>query len=168
MKKGMVLFMLGSLLCMSGCSSRIGNQNDISNERSDLSKNESIEKLEENNMSTIQGKVLVGDQELKAEFYDNATTQALLRDFPLTIMMMDLYSREMCYRFDEALPANEAETSGYEVGDIAYWPPRHSFVIFYKQNNEVISDLQKVGRITSGVEVFEKNGDIEVTFETTE
>lgn len=121
--------------------------------------------MEETQMKTTQVKVIVGTQELKAEFYDNATTKALINEFPLTVPMMDLYSREMCYRFDRALPADETETSGYEVGDIAYWTPRHSFVIFYEQNNEVISNLQKIGRITSGVEIFKKTGDTEVTFD---
>nr|WP_263852840.1 cyclophilin-like fold protein [Companilactobacillus keshanensis] len=30
---------------------------------------------------------------------------------------------------------------------MAYWTPRHSFVIFYKQTGEVISELQKIGHI---------------------
>ena len=71
----------------------------------------------------------------------------------------------MCYRFTEALPANEAGSSGYEVGDIAYWTPRHSFVIFYKQNGEIISNLQKVGYIDSGVDLFSRTVNAEVTFE---
>ena len=65
----------------------------------------------------------------------------------------------------DALPANEAETTGYEVGDIMYWTPRHSFVIMYEQNGERISSMQKIGRIDSGVEVFKRTGDINVTFE---
>lgn len=113
----------------------------------------------------IKVKITVGKQALTATLLDNATTRHLISRFPLTIPMMDLYSREMCYRFPEALPANEAGSSGYEVGDIAYWTPRHSFVIFYKQNGEVISNLQKIGRIDSGVDVFSKTGDISVTFE---
>jgi Domain of unknown function (DUF369). len=79
--------------------------------------------------------------------------------------MQDLYNREMVYRFEDALPANEARTSGYEVGDISYWTPRHSFVIFYRQNGEVINSLQKVGRIQAGVELFETTGNASVKFE---
>ena len=87
----------------------------------------------------------------------------LVARFPLTIPMMDLYDREMCYRFPEALPADEARRSGYEVGDIAYWAPRHSFVIFYEQNGEIIGNLQKIGRIHSGVDLFARTGDTDVT-----
>ena len=85
--------------------------------------------------------------------------------FPLTVSMMDLYGREMCYRFPEALPADEARRSGYDVGDIAYWTPRHSFVIFYEQNGEIIGNLQKIGHIHSGVDLFAHTGDTDVTFE---
>ena len=35
----------------------------------------------------------------------------------------------------------------------------------YEQNGERISSMQKIGRIDSGVEVFKRTGDINVTFE---
>lgn len=113
----------------------------------------------------IKVKITVGKETLTATFLDNATTRSLIRRFPLTIPMEDLYAREMCYHFPEALPAEEAGRSGYEVGDIGYWTPRHSLVIFYKQNGEVISNLQKIGRIDSGVELFSRTGDVDVTFD---
>lgn len=109
--------------------------------------------------------ITVGNQVLQATFLDNATSRALVARFPLTVSMMDLYGREMCYRFPDALPADETRRSGYDVGDIAYWTPRHSFVIFYEQNGEIIGNLQKIGRIHSGVELFARTGDTDVTFE---
>lgn len=112
----------------------------------------------------IRIKITAGGQELQATLIDNATTRSLTASFPLTVPMRDLYSREMCYHFAAPLPAEEARTSGYEVGDIAYWTPGHSLVIFYKQNGEIIGNLQKIGRIDSGVEIFEHTGDIDVTF----
>lgn len=113
----------------------------------------------------IKVKVTVDDRVLTATLLDNATTRSLIAKFPLTLPMQDLYSREMCYRFPDSLPANEERTSGYEVGDISYWTPRHSFVIFYKQNGEVIGNLQKIGRIDSGVEIFSQTGNANVRFE---
>ncbi|KEA52081.1 hypothetical protein DT73_14350 [Mangrovibacter sp. MFB070] len=113
----------------------------------------------------IKVKITTGNQVMTATFYNNATTRELISRFPLTLPMEDLYNREMCYRFPEALPANELQTSGYEVGDIVYWAPRHSFVIMYEQNGERISNLQKIGRIHSGVGVFRHTGNADVTFE---
>jgi hypothetical protein len=109
-------------------------------------------------------KITAGEHVLTSTFDNNATALALLEKFPLTIPMMDLYSREMCYHFPDALPTDNVRRSGYEVGEIVYWPPRHSFVIMYAQNGEQF-DMQKIGRVDSGVEVFRKTGDLNVTFE---
>lgn len=109
-------------------------------------------------------KITVEDVVLTADLYDNATTRELVSRLPLTLPMKDLYEREMVYRFEKPLPAEEEKREGYKIGDISYWSPWHSFVIFYKQNGE-INDWQKIGRIDSGVEIFEKTGDQEVTFE---
>jgi hypothetical protein len=78
--------------------------------------------------------------------------------------MLDLYSREMCYRFPDALPANEATARGYEVGEIIYYPPRHSFVIMYAQNGERFN-MQTIGRVDSNVDAFKNIGNIDVRFE---
>ncbi|MDR3363269.1 MAG: SUMF1/EgtB/PvdO family nonheme iron enzyme [Desulfovibrio sp.] len=99
---------------------------------------------------------------LTATLLDNATARAFFEKLPLTIPLTDLYSREMCYHFPEALPTDNVVETGYEVGEIIYWPPRHSFVIMYAQNGERFS-MQKIGRIDAGVSMFEKTGDVTVT-----
>lgn len=91
--------------------------------------------------------IRLNGKQFTANFDDNQTAGAIIEKMPLKLNMMNLYSRELTYRFNQALPANEPQTMGYQVGDIAYWTPRHSFVIFYKQTGEVISEMQKVGRI---------------------
>lgn len=140
-----------------------GGQNTANNKAQET--NEQVQPRTNEQSKGIKVKITVGDQVLTATLIDNETTRSLIAKFPLTLPMMDLYSREMCYRFSESLPANEEQTSGYEVGDISYWTPRHSFVIFYKQNGEVIGNLQKIGHIDSGVEVFRTTGDANVRFE---
>jgi hypothetical protein len=102
---------------------------------------------------------------LTATLVDNVTTRALVAKLPLTISLTDLYAREMCYRFPEALPVENVQTAGYEIGEIIYWPPRHSFVIMYAQNGEQFS-MQKLGCIDSGVDIFRRTGDMTVTLET--
>jgi len=109
-------------------------------------------------------KITVGNNALTATMYDNATSRSFIKKLPLSLPMMDLYSREMVYRFREALPAEEALTRDYEVGEIIYYPPLHSFVIMYAQNKEVFY-MQSMGRIDSNVQVFDGIGDVDVTFE---
>lgn len=102
---------------------------------------------------------------LEAVFEDNATSRSLIGRFPLTVPMRDLYDREMCYHFRESLPTDNVRRQDYEIGDIAYWTPGHSLVIFYEQNGEIIGDLQKIGRVLSGMDIFFATGDTDVTFE---
>ena len=109
-------------------------------------------------------KITAGEDVMIGTLYNNATARALAEKLPLTLPMVNLYSREMCYHFLNALPTDNVRSSGYEVGEIVYWPPRHSLVILYEQNGEVF-DMQKIGRIDSGVEVFRKTENVDVTFE---
>lgn len=110
-------------------------------------------------------KLTFGDHELIADFEENPTSQALLEQMPITLPMMDLYGREMCYRFGAgALPAGRLRYDGYRIGDIAYWPPAGSLVILYAQNGEEFERAQ-IGHIAHGVGVFENTGDVDVTFE---
>jgi len=121
---------------------------------------------DKNEKSTgIKVKVTAGSQVLTATLIDNATTRSLISKFPLTVPMKNLYSREMVYRFPEPMPAEEAQRSGYEVGDLGYWTPGHSLVIFYEQNGEVISNLQKIGRFASKLDFFKSVEAIDVKFE---
>lgn len=109
-------------------------------------------------------KITVDGLTLNAVLEDNATARAFAAKLPLTLPMKDLYDREMCFNFPEALPANEARTRGYEVGEIIYYPPLHSFVIMYAQNGERFR-MQSVGRVNGNVGIFVDAGDADVSFE---
>lgn len=111
--------------------------------------------------------IRVGDKVLAAELEGNATTRALVKMFPLKLKMDDLYGREMCYHLKDALPTEKLRSDAYGVGDLIYWPPRHSLVILYKQTGERF-EKQHLGRVVSGVEIFEKTGDAEVRYEKVE
>lgn len=120
----------------------------------------------ENEMATKMS-ITVGSHTLTATLENNATAQAFAEKLPITLPMMDLYGREMCYRFPEALPADDARTRGYEVGEIVYYPPMHSFVIMYAQNGERFQ-MQSIGRVEGNVSVFDGIGDVDVRFEKSE
>lgn len=110
-------------------------------------------------------RITVGDTQLMATLENNATTQYLVQQMPLTLPMEDLYDREMCYRYGaNALPVEHLQTDAYEVGDLAYWAPGGSVMILYRQNGEKF-ERQHLGHIDSGVDVFENTGNANVTFE---
>lgn len=117
---------------------------------------------------SVNVKITVDGTELLAVFENNATTQALLEQMPMTLSMDNLYSREMCYRFGAyALPTDNLITDNYEVGDIAYWAPGGSLVILYEQNFEQF-ERQHIGHIETGVEIFRQSGTKDVSFEIVE
>jgi hypothetical protein len=114
---------------------------------------------------SVKIKITINDNKvLTATLIDNPTARAIIAKLPLTIPLTDLYAREMCYRFTDALPTDNVQTTGYEIGEIIYWPPRYSFVIMYAQNGERFS-MQKIGRVDSGVEIFRQTGNVTVTLE---
>ncbi|MDO5378216.1 MAG: cyclophilin-like fold protein [Clostridia bacterium] len=127
-----------------------------------------IARKDEGAVKPLKMRITVGDQVLTATLIDNATTRALMEKMPMTLSMMDLYGREMCYRFSEDLPAEEAGYDSFDVGDISYWTPWHSFVIVYAESGESIDNLQRVGTVDEGVECFAATGDTAVTFEMME
>ncbi len=128
-----------------------------------LAEQENDNNQNENDMVTRM-KIIVGNHILTATLEDNATAQAFAAKLPITLPMMDLYGREMCYRFPDALPADGARTRGYEVGEIVYYPPMHSFVIMYAQNGERFQ-MQSIGRVEGNVGIFNGIGDVYVKFE---
>jgi hypothetical protein len=114
--------------------------------------------------ANLKIKITVGNMVMTATLLENPTARALIAKLPLTVPMQDLYSREMCYRFSDELPTDNVRTTGYEIGEIIYWPPGHSLVIMYAQNGERFS-MQKIGRIDSGFEIFRQTGNVTVTLE---
>ncbi len=125
----------------------------------------SVQPVKNQSTTGIRIKVTVGSQVLTATLIDNATTRSLVNRFPLTVPMKNLYSREMVYRFPDSLPAEQAQRSGYDVGDLSYWTPGHSLVIFYKQNDEVIDNLQKIGRFDSKLDFLQNVEAADIRFE---
>ena len=112
--------------------------------------------------------ITAGDHVITATLYDNAAGRALWDKLPLTLNMMNLYGREMCYRFGAgSLPEDDAADTGYEIGDISYWPPAGSLVILYKQNGEVF-EQQPIGHTNDDVSFFDGMPDTEITFEKAE
>lgn len=148
----------------SGKNNTVAEETNV-NEITETDRFENPAITSETEVAEVRVKITVGETELIAVMEDNATTQAIIEQMPMTLSMMDLYGREMCYRYGAyALPTDNLRSDGYEVGDVAYWAPGGSLVILYKQNGEQF-ERQHLGHIDSGVEIFESTGDVDVTFE---
>lgn len=160
MKKILMILMTAVLFATTACAS--GN--------SDSSKTASSSA----GTTTVKGdgsvtriKITVNGKTLYATFDDNATSRAIIAQMPMTLPMLDLYGDEMCYRYPNALPTDNVQSYVHKKGEIFYWPPRHSFVIRYVATSERL-DIQHIGQIESGVEIFDGIGDVNVKFEVAE
>ena len=173
MKRRLLLLLAVALLLLTGCAS--GNQVTDNNNSSaqtsqekDAAKNSSEPSDSEDVTDTADQMLITitaGDHVITATLYDNAAGRALWDKLPLTLPMMNLYGREMCYRFGKGgLPDDDAADTGYEIGDISYWPPAGSLVILYKQNGEVF-EQQPIGHTDDDISFFDGMPDTEITFE---
>ncbi len=113
-------------------------------------------------------RITAGNHTIKATLYDNAAARQIYDSLPSTYPMMNLYGREMCYRMGAgSLPTDEAADTGYEIGDISYWPPAGSLVILYEQNSEVF-EQQPIGHTDDDISFFDGMGDTDITWERDE
>lgn len=113
-------------------------------------------------------KITVNGHTLHATLEDNAAAKKIYDSLPKTYPMMNLYGREMCYRMGAgSLPTDEAQDTGYAVGDISYWPPAGSLVILYKQNGEVF-EQEPIGHTDDNVSFMDGMADTDITFERDE
>jgi hypothetical protein len=109
----------------------------------------------------------VGDTVLTATMIDNETTRDFISLLPLTLQMNDLFNREKYAHLPRAISEGGGRQNTYEIGDVVYWPPGPDLAIFYRHDGQSISSgIIKMGKIDSGVEVFENyDGSVEVTIE---
>ena len=113
-------------------------------------------------------RITAGEHTITAVLYGNEAGRALWNMLPMTLPMMNLYGREMCYRFGNGgLPDGEAEDTGYAIGDISYWPPAGSLVILYAQNGEIF-EQQPIGHTDDDLSFFNGMPDTDILFEKAE
>lgn len=112
----------------------------------------------------VKVKISRSGHSVPAQLDDNPTSRALWAKMPLAVSMENLYGRELCHRFKDALPVGETNAEGYVIGEIAYWPPRHSLVILYAQNGERLERVT-LGRVEGGDGAFATVSTAEVRFE---
>lgn len=104
-------------------------------------------KIQKEELNTMNIEIIIGDQVLHGELYDNETAQDLISQLPIEVMLEDYANTEKIFYPAEKLSTKNAP-SGYEptAGDITYYAPWGDIAIFYK--NFVFSGgLISVGRI---------------------
>ncbi len=86
---------------------------------------------------------------------------------PLSIQMDDHLRREKTGVIPKRLSERTPGSRTYERGDLGYWRPRNTFVIFYRQDGLEIPGpgIVLLGKLESGAEFFDVPGRVKVDVE---
>jgi hypothetical protein len=116
---------------------------------------------------TRQIRIKLGNQVVTGSLNSSEAAKNFISMLPLTIEMDDHLRREKTGVIPEPLSERTPGSPTYELGDLGYWRPRNSFVIFYRQDGLTIPGpgIVRLGKIDSGIEIFDRPGTVEVTVE---
>ncbi|MBU3214737.1 hypothetical protein LL033_07915 [Clostridium estertheticum] len=109
--------------------------------------------------------ITVGNKVFPAKFYDNQTTQALVKQFPLTVDMSELNGNEKYYYLSNTLPTVSKQPGKIHAGDIMLYGDS-CLVAFYKTFSSSYQ-YTSLGYIEDAVSFVQVAGDgnIKVTFD---
>lgn len=111
-----------------------------------------------------------GDQTVTATLNGSDAARDLAAMLPLSIRMRDHLRREKTGPIPGPLSERTMGSPNYQAGDLGFWRPGGNFVIFYRQDGLAIPPpgIVILGRVDSGVELFDVPGAVEVMVERIE
>ena len=112
-------------------------------------------------------RIRMGDKMVTARLNDSEAARDLAAMLPLQVEMDDHLRREKTGVIPRPLSARTPGSRTYEQGDLGYWRPRNTIVIFYRQDGLEIPGpgIVLLGRVESGVGAFEVPGPVTVEIE---
>ncbi len=100
-----------------------------------------------------------GEKVITARLDESEITKAFLATLPRTFAMRRYGDREYYGRMDE-ITKNGEEIGDFENGDVTYYPGGPSFAVFFVgAGRSSQSSLIRMGKITSGLSLFENLGE---------
>lgn len=125
--------------------------------------NSPVNKIEgEHKMQTL--KININGQRFTAMLYDNAATQKLVQNLPVTLNMKDLHGNEKYYYLDASLPVKAQHIGKINAGDIMLFGS-DCLVVFYESFNTSYS-YTPIGKIenAAGLKKVVGRGSVKVEF----
>jgi hypothetical protein len=115
-----------------------------------------------------QIRIRMADRAITARLNDSEAARVFASMLPLTIQMDDHLRREKTGIIPRPLSERTPGSRTYELGDLGYWRPRNTFVIFYRQDGLTIPGpgIVLLGKVDAGVEIFDVPGTVQVAVES--
>lgn len=110
--------------------------------------------------------MIVGEQTIQAEIYDNLTARSFLQLLPLEVSIWHPAEIAKAFNLPHVIENSLPTTREYHSGELAYWHEGPSIAIFYNHNFEqTVVPVITLGRILNGQEnIFENyRGSIIIT-----
>ena len=109
--------------------------------------------------------ITIKNKKYEAILYDNSTVRELIKNFPISITMIDLNGNEKYYNFSKSFSTSSENVANINKGDIMLFGD-DCLVIFYKSFSTRYK-YTKLGYIknTEDLENSFGKGDISITFE---
>jgi hypothetical protein len=133
----------------------------------DTSKNYKNENEEKSisKTATMKLKITIGEKTATAILYDNPTSRDFASLLPLILELEDNNNTEKIVTLSKKLSKQNAP-AGFDpsIGDITYYAPWGNIALFYKDfgySNGLIS----LGKITSGIEMFDAPNSLKIKIE---
>ena len=101
----------------------------------------------------MQIKITVEGTVITADLYDNPTSRDLYSLLPAELYMNPLQNREFYGNIQ--LFSDTKRQDGYQIGDIGYWIPGETLVLYYGPG--YTDNLIIMGHITEGLEKLATN-----------
>lgn len=143
----------------------LSSQTDTSVSATNVTSENTTEKVEKDNMAMNKLKITVGNKSFSAILEDNETANAFKEMLPLTLGMSELNGNEKYYYLDDSLPSESEVPDKINTGDIMLYSSE-CLVVFYKSFSTSYS-YTTIGHIedTDGFAKALGNGNVTVTFE---
>lgn len=164
-KKGIAL-LLAAIFCTGLLASCRDSTDELINAPSSLlSKENKVAKKKESEKE-IRVKIRIGEKEFAGILFNNASTNALKKQLPLTIEMGELNGNEKFYNLPESLPTNEEAVQRVSSGALMLFGA-DCLVLFYK-GFETSYSYTRLGYIEDASGLAEElgSGSVRVTLDT--
>jgi len=112
-------------------------------------------------------RIRMGEQSVTATLNNSDAARDLVKMLPVTLEMRDHMRREKTGHLPGPLSERTRGVPTYATGDLGYWRPGGNFVIFYLHDGLTIPSpgIVPLGKVDSGVEIFDIPGSVSVTVE---
>lgn len=145
-------------------SAQIGKKKFICSVTIKKTKSTTEQEIKKEDKKLLDIQIEVGDNIFYAKLYNNETTQAFIKQMPITLNMNELNGNEKYYYFSESLPTKIEKTSDVQKGDIMLFGS-DCLVLFYEDLSTSYQYI-RLGYIedTFGLAAALGNGTAKITF----